>query len=58
MAAKSFYVAQMEQNPIDGMHAAQMEQIRMDCHLQNEHGMLVLLTHHFVYYLFFFSIIK
>ena len=36
MAEKSFYVAQMEQNPIDGLHAAQMEQIRMDCHLQNE----------------------
>ena len=42
---KSFYVAQMEQNPIDGMHAAQMEQIPMDYHLHNEPGMFVLLTY-------------
>ena len=35
----------MEQNPIDDLHAAQMEQIRMDCHLQNEPGMFVLLTY-------------
>ena len=53
MAEKSFYVAQMEQNPIDGLHAAQMEQIRMDCHLQNEPGMFVLLTYSLLLFFFF-----
>ena len=42
---KSFYVAQMEQNPIDSMHASQMEKIPMDFHPQNEPGMFILLTY-------------
>ena len=50
----------MEQNPIDGMHAAQMEQIPMDCHLQNEPRMFILLTYCLLslLLLFVFSIIK
>ena len=42
---QSFYVAQMEQNPINDMHATQMEQIPKGYHLQNELGMFVLLTY-------------